>query len=430
MPHVRLAVTVSVLLAPLLTLAPPARAADPAPTSRPAAAVNTNWPMWRGPHGDGRSDESDVPTKWSATDNVAWKVPIPGKGHSSPVVWGDRIFVTTAVEPQNKRDLLCLDRKDGKVLWQKTVLTAPLEKKHVLNSFASATPATDGKRVWVSFFEAPKIELVCYDFDGNEVYRRSPGEFHSVHGFCSSPVLYKDMVILNGDQDAPAYLVAYDKETGTERWRTDRPNKTRSYCTPLIAELAGRTQMVLSGSKSVASYDPDTGKQLWVMDGPTEQFVASLVTTDGVLFCTGGFPEHHILGINPDGTGDVTKTHILFHDRKGVSYVPSPIAAGHWFFVVSDDGLASCYEAKTGEVKWRQRLGRHHSASAVSAGGNLYFTSDAGETFVFKAAPQFELVSKNDLGDECYASPAISRGQVFVRSLHSLWCIGRDNGPR
>lgn len=426
MPHVRLALTAAAILAPLFGLAPLATAV-PAPTSRPSA-VNTNWPMWRGPHGDGRSDEADAPTKWSAAENVTWKVPIPGKGHSSPVVWGDRIFVTSAVEPENKRVLFCLDRRDGKVLWQKTVLTAPLEKKHVLNSFASATPATDGKHVWVSFFEIPKIQLVCYDFDGNEVYRRSPGEFRSVHGFCSSPVLYKDLVILNGDQDAPAYLVAYDKETGTERWRTDRPNKTRSYCTPLVAELAGRAQMVLSGSKSVAGYDPDTGKQLWVMDGPTEQFVASLVTTDGVVFCTGGFPEHHILGIDPSGTGDVTKTHVLFHARKDVSYVPSPVAGGHWFFVVSDDGWATCYEAKTGDVKWRQRLGRHHSASAVSAGGNLYFTSDAGETFVVKAGPQFELVSKNELGDECYASPAISRGQVHIRSLHSLWCIGPDRG--
>jgi outer membrane protein assembly factor BamB len=312
--------------------------------------------------------------------------------------------------------------------------------------------------VFVAFFEQPKIQLVAYDFDGNEAWRASPGEFHSVHGFCSSPVVYQDTVILNGDQDATAYLVAYDKATGKERWRTDRPNRTRSYCTPLIAALAGKPQMVLSGSKCVASYDPDTGKPLWLVDGPTEQFVASLVQTDGVVFCTGGFPELHVLGIDPAGSGNVTKTHVLWRDgqskgdRKIASYVPSPIAFGDWFFVVSDNGLASCYEAKTGKAMWRQKLGKHHSASAVSAtvatagggdagndaggrggadggggtagGALLYFTSDAGETFVFKAGPSYELVSKNELGEEVYASPAISRGQVFIRGVSHLYCIG------
>jgi outer membrane protein assembly factor BamB len=394
------------------------------------AAGGSDWPMWRGPRGDGQSSESGIPTQWSGTDHVAWKTRIPGKGHSSPVVWGDRVFVTSALEDNNERVLLCLDRKNGKVLWQRTVLTSPLEKKHTLNSYASSTPATDGKLVYVSFFEQPRIELVAYDFDGNEKWRVSPGEFHSVHGFCSSPVIYKDLLILNGDQDATAYLVAYDRATGKERWRTNRPNKTRSYCTPIITELAGKTQMILSGSKCVASYDPDTGRQIWIIDGPTEQMVASLVYTQGVVFYTGGFPELHILGIDPSGTGNVTATKILWRDggktgeRKAVSYVPSPIANDQWFFVVSDRGLASCYEAKTGKALWREQLGRHHSASAVSANGNLlYFTSDAGETFVIKAGPKYELVSKNELGEEVRASPAISRGEIFIRGVENLYCI-------
>lgn len=400
----------------LLLVAPMLRAAD-------APAADTNWPMWRGPRGDGHSAEANVPTRWSATENVAWKVPIPGWGHSSPVVWGERVFVTSYVESGTRRVLLCLDRNDGKILWERTVLASPPEQKHRLNSFASATPATDGKRVWVTFFERPRIQVVCYDVDGNELWRKSPGTFASVHGFCSSPVIHNDLLIVNCDQDAPAYIVAFDRQTGDERWRIDRPNKTRSYCTPLIAELAGRTQMVLSGSKSVASYDPDTGKQFWVMDGPTEQMVASLVHTQGVLFVTGGFPERHVLGVDPSGAGDVTKTHILWRDKKGVSYVPSPIAHDQWFYVVSDGGVCVCYEAKTGKVAFSQRLGKHHSASAVAAGGNLYFTSDAGETFVLKGGPAYELVSKNDLGEECYASPAISRGQVFIRTLKNLYCI-------
>ena len=394
--------------------------------------------MWRGPHGDGRSEETDVPTRWSANENVAWKVAIPGKGHSSPVVSGDRVFVTTYLPDSNSRVLMCLDRTDGKKLWEKTVLTAPPEKKHNLNSYASATPAADGQHVYVSFLASPasassgRMYVVCYDFAGNEVWRQSPGPFASIHGFCTSPVLYKDLLILNGDQDADAWVVALEKATGKERWRTDRPNKTRSYCTPVIADLAGKTQMVMSGSKSVASYDPETGKQYWVIDGPTEQFVASLVHTKGMVFVTGGFPDLHILGIDPSGNGNITNTHVKWRgpDRRSVSYVPSPVAHGDWFFAISDGGLATCFDAKTGKVLWKEKLGRHHSASAVaSADGKLYFTSDAGETFVLKAGPKYELIGKNELGEECYASPAISGGQIFVRGVDHLYCIGRRAAP-
>lgn len=389
------------------------------------------WPAWRGPRGDGTSSETNVPVRWTATDNVAWKTPIPGKGHSSPIVWGDRIFVTACVENKKQRVLLALDRRTGKTLWQRVVLTARLERKHRLNSHASSTPATDGKRVWVTFLAYPRIHVVCYDVDGNEVWRRSPGEFHSVHGYCSSLVPYKDVIILNADQDAKlpnrAFIVAFDKATGEERWRIDRPNRVRSYCPPFIVRAAGKTQMVLSGSKCVASYDPDTGRQLWIIDGPTEQFVANLVYTDGVFMMTGGFPTLHILGIRPDGQGNVTDTHVLWHLRKRASYVPSPIAAGKHFFLVDDKGTASCLAARTGKRLWQKRLGRHHSASPVSANGKLYFLDDDGVTFVLKAAPTFELVAKNPLGEPCRASPAISRGQILIRGLKNLYCIGRSH---
>lgn len=387
-------------------------------------ATAGEWPGWRGPRGDGHCDESNIPTTWSQTENVAWKTAVPGKGHSSPVIWGDRIFLTTALEKKRQRVLLCLERRTGKPMWQKVVVTSGLEQKHDLNSYASATPVTDGKHVWVSFFEEPRIVVACFDMDGNEVWRASPGEFRSIHGFCSSPVLYHDMLILNCDQDAEAYLVAFDRRTGKERWRTDRPNKTRSYCTPTFIDHAGRSQMVLSGSKSVCSYEPTTGKPIWWMAGPTEQFVATLVYTDDVLFVTGGYPDFHLLGVDPGGSGDVLKTHIRWRDRKGASYVPSPIAANHHFFVVSDNGLGSCFEAKTGKLKWKERMGRRHSASAVAAGGNLYFLDDDGETFVVKASSDYELVSQNSLGEAAFASPAISRGQIFIRTTEHLWCIG------
>jgi outer membrane protein assembly factor BamB len=399
---------------------------------RAESPVAEDWPQWRGPRGDGSSLEQNLPTHWSATENIAWKVSIPGKGHSSPVITGDRIFVTTCLEDTGARMLLCYARPDGKLLWQREVLRAALEKKHDLNSYASATPCTDGKHVWVSFFEVPNIVLACYDVDGNETWRKSPGTFSAMHGFCSSPVLYKDTVILNGDQDAPAFIAAFDKETGAERWRTDRPNRTRSYCTPAFFDVNGREQMVISGSKCVTSYDPNSGKLLWIVDGPTEQYVASLVMTDGVVFLTAGFPEHHLLGIDPTGTGDITKSpHVLWHEKKdhrAVSYVPSPVASSHWFFLVSDGGIATCWEAKTGKQLWKQPISPHQSASGIVAAGNAYFTSDEGETAVFKAAPNFELLSKNPLGENCYASPAVSHGQIFIRTLHTLWCVG--NAPK
>jgi outer membrane protein assembly factor BamB len=387
-------------------------------------ATAGDWPGWRGPHGDGTSDESGLPLRWSATENVRWKTPIPGTGHSSPGVWGDRLFLTTCREAEQQRVLLCLDRNDGRVLWQRVVLTAPLEKKHQLNSYASSTPATDGRHVWVSFLDQPRMRVYCYDVDGNKVWDRSPGEFHSVHGFCSPPVLYKDSVILNGDQDAEAYLVALDKATGAEKWRADRPNRTRSYCPPLIVEAAGRTQMVLSGSKCVTGYDPDTGRLLWIIDGPTEQFVASLVAQDGVLFMTGGFPTRNLLGIRPDGSGDVTHTHVLWHEHRGGGYVPSPVAWGHRFYVVSDEGVASCLVPLTGKRLWFERLGKHHSASPVAADGYLYFPDDDGVTHVLKASDTFDVVARNPLGEPCLASPAVARGHLYVRTTNHLWCIG------
>ena len=387
-----------------------------------------DWPGWRGPRGDGSSREANLPVHWSKTENVAWKTPIPGKGHSSPIIWGDRIFLTTCLEPDGKRTLLCLDRRDGKLIWERLVLTAKLEDKHKLNSFASSTPATDGKLVFVPFYDPPRMRVYAYDFDGNLVWEVSPGEFHSRHGFCSSPVLYKDLVILNADQDAEAFLVALEKATGNERWRADRPNRTRSYVPPIVIDSGGHKQLVLSGSKCVASYDPDTGKQIWIVDGPTEQFVASMVYLDGLVFLTAGFPEYHLMAIRPDGQGNVTSTHVVWRDTKGAGYVPSPIAYDKYFFVVNDGGIASCWDAKTGHRNWMQRLGEHHSASPVVAGGLLYFPDDNGVMHVLKAGPKFELVARNRLEDECYASPAIANGQIFIRTLHHLYCIGRTEG--
>lgn len=390
-------------------------------------ALAENWPAWRGPRGDGSSLEEEVPTQWSGTQNVLWKTSIPGKGHASPIVWNDRVFIVTAEKEQERRSLLCLDTSDGEILWQRVVLEAPLERIHSLNSYASSTPATDGEKIYVSFLDHDKMFVAAYDFDGHRVWAVHPGVFSSMHGYCSSPILWKDRIIINGDHDGPAYIVALDRATGRTVWQTPRPNRTRSYCTPIIRHMDGRNQMVLSGNKCVASYDPDTGAQHWIIDGPTEQFVASLVYNGESLFMTCGFPDRFMQAIRPDGRGNVTATHVLWQKEEDCSYVPSPISCGPYFLLVSDNGVATCLNAKSGQSLWRQRLGPHFSASPVTANGLVYFLSDKGVMTIVRPGPQVEVVAHNELGEETYTSPAVSRGRMFLRGIRNLYCIGNNS---
>jgi outer membrane protein assembly factor BamB len=392
-------------------------------------AFAEDWPGWRGPRADGTVLDKGFPLKWSDKDNVKWKLELPGSGHSSPVVSKGRVFVTGCVEADKKRVLYCADRTTGKLLWEKSVLVSDLEKKHGENSWASSTPATDGERVYVTFLDKPQLRVYCYDFDGKLLWEKNPGEFHSVHGFCSPPMLYNDLVIVNGDQDAPkgqsAYIVAFDKKTGAEKWRIDRPNKLRSYCPPVIVNAAGKKQMVLTGSKCVTSYDPDTGKQNWIIDGPTEQFVSSMVLHNGVLLLTAGFPVYWVMAIDPSGSGNVTKTHVLWSHKNEGGYVPSPVAHAGKMFLVDDKGLASCWDVKTGKEYWREQLSSRikYHASAVVAEDRIYFTSDEGVTYVVKASGDYELLAKNPLGEKVFASPAFSDGDIFIRGSKHLWCF-------
>lgn len=400
----------------------------------PTSSQGKNWPGWRGPRGDGTSMEQNIPVRWDGPSgrNVAWKTELPGRGHASPIVWQDRIFLVSCREQAQERILVAIDRKSGKLLWDRAVVKSPLERKHTLNSYASSTPATDGQLVYVSFLDRTQMLVAAYDFEGNQCWLVRPGEFHSVHGYCSSIVLFEDLVIVNGDHDGNAYLVALERQTGKTVWKTPRENRTRSYCVPIIRQFDGRTQMILSGSKCVASYDPRNGSRHWIVDGPTEQFVASLVDNGKLLFMTAGFPEHHILAIRPDGRGNVTDTHVVWRTQKGCSYVPSPIAGGdgRFFLVVSDEGLASCFEAQTGKRHWMERIGPHYSTSAVSAGGLVYFLADDGVTTVIRPDTTFQVVARNPLGEPCRASPAVSQGQIFLRGQKHLFCVGTGEKGR
>ena len=393
-----------------------------------STAVAEDWPGWRGPRSDGTVKDSGFPLNWSAIENVKWKTELRGAGHSSPVVCGGRVFVAGCIEKEKKRVLYCVDRATGKMLWERTAVVAELEKKHNENSWASSTPAADGERVFITFLDKPRLRVFCYDLDGKLLWEKSPGEFHSVHGFCSPPMLYKDMVIVNGDQDAPAgqkaFIVALDRSTGAEKWRIDRPNKLRSYCPPVVIDAAGKKQLVLTGSKCVTSYDPDTGAQNWIIDGPTEQFVSSMVLHDGILLMTAGYPVNWVMAIDPSGRGNVTRTHVLWSKKNEGGYVPSPVAHKGKLYLVDDHGVASCWDVKSGKQEWKERLSaKGHHSSAVCAEGRIYLTADDGVTFVLKVGPDFEVLANNPLGERVFASPAFSDGEIFLRGARHLWCI-------
>ncbi|WP_425616968.1 PQQ-binding-like beta-propeller repeat protein [Anatilimnocola sp. NA78] len=403
-----------------------------------------NWPCWRGPRGDGTSSETSLPVKWDATTgtNLAWKVPVEGSGHASPIVWDDRIFLTACLDASKERVLQCLDRVTGKTLWQKTVFTGPLETKHSLNSFASSTPATDGKLVFVSFLEvdgstvpapnvgAPrpitpgKMVVAAYDFAGNQKWLVRPGDFISAHGYCSSPVLFEDRVIVNGDHDGKSYMVALHHDTGEVVWKVPRANGIRSYVTPIIREIDGRTQMIFSGSKHIISLNPRDGSENWKIEGPTEQFVASMVYDGKLLFMAAGFPTYHVMGIKPDGRGDVTDTHIAWHATNAKCYVPSPVVVGDHLLVADDRGTANCFVAATGDRLWQERLGNHFSNSLVTANGLGYLVADDGLTKVVRPGEKLDVVAENPLGERCYSSPAIAHGQIFIRGEKHLFCLG------
>lgn len=390
------------------------------------AAPAADWPSWRGPNGDAISRDGNVPLAWSATENVAWKVPVPGVGHSSPVIARGRIYLTSFLADSNDRVVICFDARDGKKLWQQTAATAAAEKMHKNNSPASATPVTDGDCVWAAFAVDGKIAVVCFDASGVRKWTRSFDGFVSPHGFCGSPILADGLLIVNGDSDGEAaFVAALDPKTGEVKWTTPRPNRTRSFSVPLLVEAAGRRQLVLAGSKSIAAYEPRTGKQIWIVDSATDKFVATVAQADGVLLATGTSPASTVTAIRPDGTGNVTKSHVLWTDAKGASYVPSPVGFGKRFLIVNDTGIATLYDAKTGKKSWSERLGRHHDASPLWIDGKLFCLADDGTTYVLAAGDEFEVLAKNAIGEDCHATPAVADGRLYVRSARHLWCLAQ-----
>jgi hypothetical protein len=390
------------------------------------AAAEGDWPWWRGPAIDGKSSDVQPATTWTKTKNVAWQASVPGAGHSSPIVCGPRVFLTSADESAKKQLVLCYDRKSGKSLWTTVAHEGGLMSKHGKNSHASATPACDARRVFAAFINSDALHVTATDLEGNIVWQTSAGPFRSEHGYGSSPVLYKSLVIVCGDNLSGCFLAALDRDTGEIVWRTGRKTTGRhgSYATPIVAEVAGRPQLLLHGMRSTSSYDPETGELLWSCDGPAEVAACTVAFSDELVFSSGGYPEKELLAIRADGSGDVTKSHLVWRTGKGVTYVPSPLFHAGRLYVVNDGGIATCFDAANGKQIWQGRLEGSFSSSPVLAGGLLYVTNESGKTYVLKAGPRFEVVAENDLADGGgFATPAVCGSQIFVRTEHKLYCI-------
>jgi hypothetical protein len=401
---------------------------------RATAALPTagDWPWWRGPALDGKSTDRHVVTTWGPHKNVLWKTKVPGRGHSSPIVCGNCVFLTTAEEEAQEQRVLAFDRKTGRPLWSTLAHKGGFLAKNAKNSQASATPACDGERVYSAFINRDGLHVTATDLLGKIVWQAKAGAFTSEHGYGSSPVLSGSLVIVDGDSMEDSFLAALDRRSGKVVWRTDRKTTGRhgSYATPVVARLAGKPQLIMTGMGEVTSYDPATGKRLWWCQGPAEVTACTAACSDTLVFATGGFPEKAILAIRADGTGDVTESHVVWRTNKGVTYVPSPLHNDGCLYVVADDGVATCFQAATGKQVWQHRLAGAFTSSPVLVGDLLLATNESGKTFVLRTGQKFKLVAANELDGGILATPAVCGGQIFIRTDHDLYCIGRPSGAK
>jgi outer membrane protein assembly factor BamB len=429
--------------------------------STPTAVSDDNWPQWRGPDGLGISTATSYPDEWSATRNVAWKTAVPGRGHSSPIVWKDRIFLTTSVEGAKAPDdhkapdhlgfdlkpgylhpdsvgvdhlytlqVLAYDATSGKPLWQRTVYDgAMFDNRHRKNTYASSTMATDGTAVY-AFFES--AGLYAFDFEGRLLWKKSFGGIAKAGmGPGTSPVIFENLLILQCDQEmgTGSFIVALDRKDGSEVWRQARTTR-RSWATPLIVRTAGRVEMIASGAEVVVSYDPRTGKELWRANGTESHPIPSAVAGDGLVFLSAGSSAKRAMAIRLGGNGDLTdSTAVVWKYRKGAAYVPSPILRAPYFYLMSDTGIITCLEAATGKVVYeggRPPVPATFTASLVSYGDYLLATSEDGDTFVIKAGPTYEVLRTNAIGEPVYASLALANDTIYIRGAEHLFAIRAD----
>jgi outer membrane protein assembly factor BamB len=390
----------------------------------PAVVLAGDWPGWRGPNGSGLSPETNLPTKWSATDNVRWKTPLQGAGVSTPIVSKDHVFLTASEGRNDRLLVLAFDRRSGKSLWTTRFFgSAQPEGFFAPGGMAVPTPATDGQRLYALFGTG---DLVCLDFDGKPLWIRSLAEeygpFRNRWGMGASPILVGDLLVVLVDHYAPSYLLAVEAKTGKTRWKTSRDANV-NWSSPAAVTVNGKTQLVVSGSFRINSYDAATGAELWKTDGMQEQCIPTPVADGGIVYSVSG-RKGMTMAIKLDGAkGDLSEKNIVWQSNRGAPYVPSALCFGGQYYLVDDEGFGTCFDAATGKELWRERIGGRFHASPVAGDGKLYCTNLQGVTAVVKAGPKFELLAKNNLGETIVASPAISQGALFIRGEKHLYCI-------
>jgi outer membrane protein assembly factor BamB len=428
-----------------------------------AAPIAANWPQWRGPSGLGVSAESGLPTTWSVWENIAWSAALRGLGSSSPIVWGHQVFVTSqvgrarlqgGVHPMLARDDAALvsrenpiggrrddppagadpvflvvesfNRSDGRRLWEYRVeARGPFPDLHEKHNLATPTPVTDGERLFAWFGTG---QIAALDMGGRVVWAKHLGEeyapFDINWGHGSSPVLYKDMVILLCDHESASYLLALDARTGALRWKADRGKGRASYSTPLVVPGPDGDELLVNSSERIDGYGAATGELRWYADAPRQTPIPSAVFHGGLIYLTRGYRNSPYLALRPGGRGDVSGSHVVWRAPGGGSYAASLVYYEGLLYFTNDVGVLTCADAKTGERIWQTRLDGVFFASPVAADGKIYLASETGETIVLKAGRAATILARNDLGERLVASPAISNGQIFLRSDARLFTIG------
>ncbi|MEM8732754.1 MAG: PQQ-binding-like beta-propeller repeat protein [Planctomycetota bacterium] len=399
----------------------------------PISAQESNagdWPRWRGPTGNGIGSDENLPVRFGPSENVLWKTPVAGRGHSSPIVVGDQVILATADEARQTHSVVAFDLNSGAERWTRQLSQGGFPaRNHPKNTEASSTVASDGSLLFTTFFHHRKVVLSALTLRGEVAWEREVSPFNPKryeYGYAPSPLLFKDLVIVAAEHDGPSFLVAYQRETGKEVWRTKRsPNIT--FSSPVIAKVAGKDQLLISGSGLVTSYAPATGKMLWQVPGTTSATCGTMVWDGNLVFASGGYPKAETIAVVADGS-----RRIAWKNAKKC-YEQSMIVVDGYLYGLTDRGVLYCWRGRDGKEMWRQRLSGPVSASPVYAGGHVYWANEAGTVYVFRPNPQkFELVAENRLGDEAFASPAITGGKILLRVAEGggrsrrefLVCIG------
>lgn len=382
-------------------------------------ASENDWPWWRGPDFNSTATGQDIPLDWNS-ENTKWKSDVPGEGHASPIVIGNLVVVATSDKSKKTQSLLGFNRTDGEKAWETKIHSGQLPSMHGTNTHASATPASDGNHIYTAFAIDNAIFVSAVDLEGEIVWQEKAGPFQSRHGFGSSPVIYKSLVIVLGDSDGGAFLAALDRESGKIAWRISRPNNG-SYCSPMVANIDGKDQLLVSGNQAVNSFDPTTGEQLWQSEGPASTTANTLAWNDSHVFVSGGYPQKGVMAISNDGSGTVA------WKNKLKMYVPSPLVVGDKLLVTQDNGAIRLLDTADGEEVWKNRLDSDFYGSPVRSGDTVFIGGRNGKVFAIKVQPEFEVLFENQLDSGISSTPAICGNEVFVRTSNSIYCFASQS---